>query len=89
MIEGQPVTVAIPHVALRVGQEITTTTIPSIKPDTEVRGHLQFEYSDSDGFRGIVKQPFYIKACPGHVHLTVYPHEFQSWKYAAEGLHTN
>ena len=89
MIEGQSRTVAIPNVALRVGQEISTTTIPFVQPNTEARGYLQYEYGDSDSFRGKVRQPFFIKACQGHVHLTVYPHEFQSWKYAADGLHTN
>ena len=40
IIQGHPITVAVPHKALRVNEEITSAIVPKLKPKTKVDGYL-------------------------------------------------
>ena len=89
MIAGHSITDAVPHTALRINEEITSTVVPKLKPNTKVDGYLQIEFGDSSGFRGVVKHPVSIRTCEGHVHLTIEPHSSQTWQPTASSIHTN
>jgi len=89
MIDGLPITVAVPHKALRVNEEITSAIVPKLKSNTKVKGFLKIEFGDSSGFRGVVKHPVSIRVCEGHVHLTIEPHDSQTWQAPSSSIYTN
>ena len=79
VIDGLPSEFGLYDRVIGAESELPLCRIPTLPTETTASGVLLIKFADTAGFRGFVEQPFRIKRCHDHVHLTIERHNRQSW----------